>query len=589
MVAEAKGSSGAEPDAVQRWGGRIPIVVGACGHRNIDPSNPRLIAVIEEQCAALKMRYRHSPFLILSALAEGADRLIAKVAMAKLEADLIAVLPMPADEYENDFQTEESKAEFRDLLTRALHVRTVEVPAGDAWKTPGEPRNVQYARAGAMIADQAQVLFAIWDGKGARGTGGTSDLVAWFERGYSPKEYTAYKEEVTPLDPLEPGRSVRIDPVTGKSVTVENPGSVARVKKVQAPEKSKIETILERTDEFNRAVQRSARAISASYPLADKASIRELALTDAAYHAADGVSIRFANVVRHTDARIYVLAMLAVVVFNFVSSKDWAPWTYLGVTGVMVLLGSRVLVPALDNRFHEYRCLAEALRTLFFWRAAGIASSVWLPFLARQSGVVHWIRQSARTVEFCQDCRPCSHPKLGSESFPEGLRIAKEKWVDDQATWFAGKELFHFKKHKFWSKIVQRAIVGSFATAGLIAILTLIPAAGSDDSKSTIFNEYVKPDKFTDYWQLALSLFAAGAVAARGFLLRTSHLELAKQYASQRQIFEQASRMLEAHKNEPAPEWTPIEILENLGQEALQEQAEWVWLKHTRPFEVPAG
>jgi hypothetical protein len=588
MVAEAAGSSGAELDAVQRWGGRVPIVIGACGHRNIDPSNPRLIAVIEEQCAALNKRYQHSPFLILSALAEGADRLIAKVAMDELKADLIAVLPMPADEYENDFQTEESKVEFREFLDRALHVRTVEVPAGDAWKTHGEPRNVQYARAGATIADQAQVLLAIWDGKSARGTGGTGDLVTWFERGHSPKEYTAYKGEVTPLDPLEPGRSIRIDPITGAAVTVENPGSVARVKKVQRPEKSKIESILESTDEFNRAVQRSAGPIAASHPLADKASIRELALTDAAYHAADGVSIRFANVVRKTDARIYVLAMLAVVVFNFVSTKDWAPWTYLGITGLMVLLGSRVLVPTLDNRFHEYRCLAEALRTLFFWRAAGIKRSVWLPFLARQSGVVHWIRQSARTVEFCQDCRPCSHPKRGSESLPEGLRIAKENWVDNQAKWFAGKELYHFNKYKFWIKIVRRAIIGSFATAGLIAVLTFIPAVADDGLKTTMFAKYVEPSTFTDYWQLVLSLFAAGAVAARGFLLRTAHLELAKQYASQRQIFEQASRMLETLKNEPAPEWTSIEILEKLGQEALQEQAEWVWLRHTRPFEVPA-
>jgi hypothetical protein len=104
-----------------------------------------------------------------------------------------------------------------------------------------------------------------------------------------------------------------------------------------------------------------------------------------------------------------------------------------------------------------------------------------------------------------------------------------------------------------------------------------------------MFDEIVRPPEYTDFWQLALGLFAAGVVAARGFLLRTAHLELAKQYASQRLIFDNASIMLDSVKSVSPPEWTAQQILEKLGQEALQEQAEWVWLRHTRPFEVPAG
>jgi hypothetical protein len=88
---------------------------------------------------------------------------------------------------------------------------------------------------------------------------------------------------------------------------------------------------------------------------------------------------------------------------------------------------------------------------------------------------------------------------------------------------------------------------------------------------------------------VALGLFAGGGVAARGFLMRRAHLELAKQYASQRQIFETASRMLDKIKDDPKPEWTAVQILEKLGHEALQEQTEWLWLRHTRPFEMPSG
>jgi hypothetical protein len=586
MGADAAAGLRADAGVMRLWAGRVPILIGACGHRNIGVSYARLTGALKAQCAELKRNYRHSPFVILSALAEGADRLTAKIAMAELQAELIAVLPMPAEDYERDFPAAESKAEFRALLDRALFIKTAEVPAGGDWKKDGEPRNVQYARAGAIIVDHAQVLFAIWDGKPARGTGGTADQVEWFERGYSPKAYTAYKGQVTPLDPQEPGRSIRIDPQSGAVFAVENPASVARVKKVREPQKSQIERILHRTDDFNHAVQTGAAAIAKSYPLAGKESIRELDLTRAVYHAADGVSGRFAKTVRGFDSLIYVLALLAVIVFNFVSTKPWAPWTYLGITFVMLLAGLRILAAALDNRFLEYRCFAEGLRTLFFWRAAGVKRSVWLQFLSRQSGAVHWIRQSVRTVEFCQDRQPCSHPGLESVSQSEGLRIAKEEWVDGQAKWFADKAQYHLRRYRIWNNWGRIAIAGSFLTAMAIAATTLIDAPGSE---KTLFAEYVQPDTYTDFWQLALSLCAAGAVAARGFILRTAHLEIANQYASQRQIFEQASAMLEALKNDRAAEWTSEEILEKLGQEALQEQAEWVWLRHTRPFEVPAG
>ena len=39
--------------------------------------------------------------------------------------------------------------------------------------------------------------------------------------------------------------------------------------------------------------------------------------------------------------------------------------------------------------------------------------------------------------------------------------------------------------------------------------------------------------------------------------------------------------------DDPKSDWKPEEILERLGDEALQEQSEWVWLRHTKPFEVP--
>ena len=577
MPEHASNATDAGANIVRRWSGRVPIVIGAIGHRNIRPADGKLAAALRNECRKLKKQYGASPFIVLSALAEGADRLIARIAMEELQADLIAVLPTPAADYERDFQTEDSKREFRDFLNSAACVKTAAVPEGDAWKADGEPRNEQYARAGSIIVEHAQVLFAIWDAKPVRGTGGTADQVRWFERGYAPNRYSLYKDALSPLSPLEPGLCIVIDPATAQV-------SLGETRQPQAG-KSDMRQILKRTDRYNQdaARNRDANVPSTSIvedvrepaPAAKQAqeAAKTLSIADGVYRAANYTSMNFANKVRGSDAVVYALALFAVAAFNLVSNTPLASWVYLGVTLAMLILTIRIRLFSVDNRFLEYRCLAEAMRTLFFWRSAGIARPVWLAYLSRQAGVVHWIRHAVRTVEFCQDCR-LSQLKAGGLAVLPGVPFVKTAWVEDQGKWFLKKELQHAQSVRIWKWIERGAIITSFIVATALALLAL----------GDLWNSYVVASKnYGDPWQVGLGFFAAGGLAARGYLSRRAHLELTKQYASQRQIFETASRMLD----DPKSDWKPEEILEKLGDEALQEQSEWVWLRHTKPFEVP--
>ena len=102
------------------------LTAGAAGRRSslgspvtaiYTPGDAKLSDAVKAECARLRKHYKHSSFVVLSSLAEGADRLVARVAMEELSAELIAVLPMPQNEYERDFQTEELKAEFRSFLS----------------------------------------------------------------------------------------------------------------------------------------------------------------------------------------------------------------------------------------------------------------------------------------------------------------------------------------------------------------------------------------------------------------------------------------------------------------------------------------
>lgn len=88
--------------------------------------------------------------------------------MDELGARLIAILPFPPSEFCADFVTEDSRQEFSDLLNEAAGVFEVTLPPDENWKKDGEARDVQYARVGAVIAEQSQILIALWEGRPAR-------------------------------------------------------------------------------------------------------------------------------------------------------------------------------------------------------------------------------------------------------------------------------------------------------------------------------------------------------------------------------------------------------------------------------------
>lgn len=110
---------------------------------------------------------------IVSALAEGADRVVAD---AGLDAGftLHAILPFPLHVYESDFKTAHSKREFHDLLSQA-RARLI-LPGAKSAYDPA-PANRAYETAGLMMLRQCDLVVAVWDGEEARGRGGTETIV----------------------------------------------------------------------------------------------------------------------------------------------------------------------------------------------------------------------------------------------------------------------------------------------------------------------------------------------------------------------------------------------------------------------------
>lgn len=152
--------------------------VGVTGHRwnrleqaDISLLNEQVTMVLEQIQRTVKHIDALTSLHLLSPVAEGSDRIVAHAAL-NLGYTLHCILPFAKTVYEEDFESEASKQEFRALLEQAQAV--LELPNKP---TSSETRNTAYTAAGRKVTAESDVLLAIWDGEAARGEGGTGQMV----------------------------------------------------------------------------------------------------------------------------------------------------------------------------------------------------------------------------------------------------------------------------------------------------------------------------------------------------------------------------------------------------------------------------
>jgi len=139
--------------------------VGVTGHRFLADMD-KLTASLEKIFQVLSIRYPDIPIEIVSGLAEGADRLAARVFLEH-GASLAAVLPLPAAEYEGDFSTSSSVEEFREILSKAS--RTILL-------APQPDHPTAYKALGDYLLQHSDILLSLWDGKPSQSPGSTGDI-----------------------------------------------------------------------------------------------------------------------------------------------------------------------------------------------------------------------------------------------------------------------------------------------------------------------------------------------------------------------------------------------------------------------------
>jgi hypothetical protein len=137
--------------------------LGVAGHQTI-PAEARDFMV---QAVRGILHQAEAPLCAVTSLAAGADQLVAS---ELLQSGGHLHVIVPSRNYERSFATKEDLASYRSLLAAAHDVTRLDY---------AEPSEEAFLAAGKTVVDNCQLLIALWDGKPARGLGGTADVVRY--------------------------------------------------------------------------------------------------------------------------------------------------------------------------------------------------------------------------------------------------------------------------------------------------------------------------------------------------------------------------------------------------------------------------
>lgn len=598
--------------------GPLPIVVGVTGHRDLRAADvPALERVVDGIITDAARKFPHSRLIVLSPLAEGSDRLVARVAL-RLGARLFVPLPLPHEMYEQDFATEASRAEFRQLLEAAESVFELPVMHGNTAHgiaEYGEQRNRQYGQVGAFIARHSQIFIALWDG--VTGTadqkpGGTAEVVRFRLEGAPGR----YEPEQSPLTYASIGTVHHI-------VTPRDGGAVpdqALTTRLLVPEHQTAESLEELPgwmDQFNEDVLDQGDALAAARETSKSwllgVDVKDLqpvvdALTPSArstlehYAAADSLAVLFANQARKATWQLYLVVFTATLFFNMFHSLPQPhlpeeatlvehilalPWLLIlflvtSFAGTL-WVHRRAKEEDYQNKHQDYRALAEALRIQFFWREAGLPNAVVDHYLRKQRGALEWIRNALRAWD-----AETMHHRTSEDKLPPiagRLAFVRRLWVTEQRNYYAKRARREQEKLESEEHKIERLVKFSVGLAMLLALVLSLPFFVPVHALESL-KEFIEEPWIHGTVMLVIVTLAVIAGLRHGYDQQLALSEHAKQYGRMSELFDTAQRHLDALLA-AGDHHHASELLKDLGEEALEENGDWVLLHRERPLEVP--
>jgi hypothetical protein len=580
---------------------RIPLVVGVTGHRDLRQEDiPLLEGKVREILTDLQTRYPKTPLTVLTSLAEGADRLVARVAL-ELKASIVVPLPMPVEEYRKDFSSGVSQDEFARLLAAAGATLVLPYASETSSQTIGrqENRDQQYLKAGLYVLRHCHILLALWDGDKAEKAGGTSQMVNYKLTGFP----TAEMLEWAILNPTDAGTVFQVvtprisGPVPADAFRIlkryVNPRFAEEKEKDGETTEAKAEkvfsSLLERTDTFNRDLVGYEREIGeqvkksrAALELADGPGDLDenLKLLLDRYTAADLLATIFQRW-RHSTLKWLCLLIIPATycMANYHAVDSTHPlemlaciggfWIFVALAGILHFVAK---MGAFEAKHLDYRALAEGLKVLFFWRVADIHDDVGAQYLRKQRSELDWIRLAVRAGDLLT-------------SLPAGSAMPhswiKIHWMEQQRKYFEASAAQN-ERQALVFEWTSRILIA----AALLLAFVMVVVHGWDYREGVVPSIGIINQFHVFSVMIVVALTAAGSSAA--YAEKLAFTQQSKQYGQMRRLFQLALREFDTCLEKGEMNHLRS-IIRRLGHEALRENGDWVLLHRERPMEVRLG
>lgn len=560
----------------------VPLVVAVTGHRDLVAAQvPAIRERVRALVKGLRDAYPDRSIVLMSAMAEGADRLVAAEAL-DIGIPLVAVLPMAREQYLQDFVTPESRAEFDRLCSAAADV--FELPPvtradGQAAGVPSVDREAQYAQCGVFLCAHCHILLALWDGKASPRVGGTSQVVYFHHHDFMPGYGAPASSSRLALTDDESDLVYHIvcsrnrpdgAPAEGLEPLAVSWFTTDEREPRTSTMPARYQRVFKRASEFGADAALHSREIERGcYPLLTDAQAPGLppGLGDInrVFCAADWLAghyqKRFIFTLRVSHLCVFLTGLAYISYTDFYSTR-----LFLFLVLALMLVASGINRVSRRGAWHrkylDYRTLAEGLRVQFYWAAAGVTSGSLTKFahdnfLQMQDPELGWIRNVMRVAGTECDAR--------RGVAPAGLRFAIDEWIGDERSgqlgYFRRRTAERMRRRETTNSIARGGI---WASTAALALLMFVGAGIPDEVQNPLV------------YGMGCVLLAVGV--RQSYAKGTAEAELIKQYEFMARIFHNARRRIDDAVDDVARRG----FLKSLGDAALEEHAQWILMHRER-------
>lgn len=593
----------------------IPIVLGVVADNGIDVNDKILEKLITPQLVKIKNTFPSSPFLVMSPLANDKERLMARLSIDRLEADILAASKEPDDKWIETFKLDLHESGYTQSAIKTIGV-TNKLPKNEG----------KLITPSILTASQSQILIVLKNGVKNKERSEVESALELRNEGRLHQLYSGHDKNQNTLDTPDVGLTVTINTVTFDINTQITPvqdsgpqshehhkvsttfteklslafnGYIGHVTGVfdrfynsyiEVPDdgdkdrltNSTFVEIAERIEGYNKDISgfiesrgKESLQKSKEYLLADE-SDNPLISGDSAleriiapYSGADVLSQFYQKKTNTYINWIYILFFAAVLLYGIIDLNYYLVLCYIALIPAIAFLVYRSKAEKIEDRFLDYRALAEGLRVMVFWRIAGIDERVSYNYLSKYAGLVSWISRAIRNVEVIGLANGGSLGAVDTKNKKERVDITNKLWIESQIEYYGRKRSPLYMRSLDLGNLALVSFVLTLLFALLFGIYLLFAGLGNEGAITR--------------FEVLIGAAAAIGVAAQAYKSKKAYDELERRYALTQHIYMSASRKLKASSGSPEG------ILIAVGKEALLENSDWLWTHRNLPIELPKG